>query len=620
MTSLRSHLPAAPALRSRLRSTKATQLPRLCAVAMMARAILFDPHGDDVRRAGAQGHGSALDQHDATTAGSPQLLVDRPWYGHPRAMAVAIEGGYAHNLLRFPDGAGGWLPATVEHAFRGSLNAAVAPTGWLLFRASLPVQFFESGTADPTTGLQPHTDAALGNPRLGGMLRIWGQPERDAVSLQAGVDVWFRGSDPSTHQADGGIGIQPRFVLAGRVRGRIAWGTEIGFRYREDATLGTDALHVTAGSVVQAGAALGVHALRERLYAGLEARVSTRVTALAQDASNLTRLEILLGAQARLSRGWSVGAGVGGDALAMAGAPDLRALLRLTWAIPPGDRGIATDPRLDSDGDGIPDVRDRCPLEPEDRNGYRQDDGCPESAVAVAAARMLRDPGVSTQTAAQRGAAGPVDRSPSGVHLPPAPPDHDRDGIPDAEDRCPLSPEDIDGFEDDDGCPDPDNDADGIADALDRCPLEAETVNGTDDHDGCPDVASARVRVAHDEIDLREPIQFYPDMALIDSVSLPLLEEIAQTLQAHRELAIEIQGHTDNVGDPRHNLRLSQQRAEQVRTALVQHGVDGTRLVAKGFGASQPRTSNATADGRRQNRRVVLRILRGVQPPAGGQP
>lgn len=65
--------------------------------------------------------------------------------------------------------------------------------------------------------------------------------------------------------------------------------------------------------------------------------------------------------------------------------------------------------------------------------------------------------------------------------------DNDQDGLPDEADKCPSEPEDVDGFEDKDGCPEKDNDKDGIPDASDHCPLQAETKNGIDDLDGCPD-------------------------------------------------------------------------------------------------------------------------------------
>ena len=156
----------------------------------------------------------------------------------------------------------------------------------------------------------------------------------------------------------------------------------------------------------------------------------------------------------------------------------------------------------DADGDGIPDDRDRCPYEPETRNGIRDDDGCPEDPRALRAARAtpFPKPGpttTSTATAAPVNTVAPhvVPKPPTSdasagagvaAALPVRPPiDSDRDGIPDDEDRCPVSPEDRDGFEDDDGCPDLDNDDDGIPDTRDRCPLEAETQNGHEDGDGC---------------------------------------------------------------------------------------------------------------------------------------
>ena len=69
--------------------------------------------------------------------------------------------------------------------------------------------------------------------------------------------------------------------------------------------------------------------------------------------------------------------------------------------------------------------------------------------------------------------------------------DSDGDGIPDATDKCPDRPEDIDGFEDQDGCPDIDNDGDHVLDIADKCPNVPETYNGFEDEDGCPDTIPA---------------------------------------------------------------------------------------------------------------------------------
>ncbi len=73
--------------------------------------------------------------------------------------------------------------------------------------------------------------------------------------------------------------------------------------------------------------------------------------------------------------------------------------------------------------------------------------------------------------------------------------DADEDGLADDADQCPKAAEDVDEFEDTDGCPDPDNDQDGVPDDQDRCPLDPETVNAFEDDDGCPDVKTELVRV-----------------------------------------------------------------------------------------------------------------------------
>ena len=74
-------------------------------------------------------------------------------------------------------------------------------------------------------------------------------------------------------------------------------------------------------------------------------------------------------------------------------------------------------------------------------------------------------------------------------------------------------------------------------------------------------------------------------------------------------LKIELQGHTDSTGTPPYNLKLSQRRAESVRTYLLNKGVNGDQLVAKGYGQTQPVASNKTADGRSKNRRVVMYVV-----------
>jgi hypothetical protein len=166
----------------------------------------------------------------------------------------------------------------------------------------------------------------------------------------------------------------------------------------------------------------------------------------------------------------------------------------------------------DRDGDGIPDRRDACPDEPEDIDGFEDEDGCrdedndqdgifdhidlapmdPEDFDGYEDQDGLPDPdndGDGIPDELDQCPDEPEDRD--GYQDQDGCPeefrDRDGDGIADEDDLCPDSPEDLDGFQDEDGCPDPDNDLDGIDDADDGCPEEAEDYDGDRDDDGCPD-------------------------------------------------------------------------------------------------------------------------------------
>lgn len=93
----------------------------------------------------------------------------------------------------------------------------------------------------------------------------------------------------------------------------------------------------------------------------------------------------------------------------------------------------------------------------------------------------------------------------------------------------------------------------------------------------------------------------------IQPASGPTLQEIGTMLQQHSDLNLTIEGHTDNVGQSAANLTLSQKRADAVKAYLVANfQVDASRLQTKGFGDTKPVASNATEDGKQQNRRVEL--------------
>jgi outer membrane protein OmpA-like peptidoglycan-associated protein len=262
----------------------------------------------------------------------------------------------------------------------------------------------------------------------------------------------------------------------------------------------------------------------------------------------------------------------------------------------PRDRCVARDAPLpgpgDMDGDGIPDNVDQCPRVPEDLDGYQDADGCPDDdndgdGITDKLDKCPNDP-------EDRDGFEDADGCPD--------PDNDKDGIPDSIDKCPNEPEDKDGFQDEDGCPDPDNDKDGVPDVADRCPNEPGVPP-----DGCPRKYNLVV-VTEKKIEIKQTVFFDTNRATIKRVSFPLLNEVAQALTDNPTIKVEIQGHTDSQGSARSNLKLSQKRAESVRTYLIKKSVTSDRMVAKGYGKEVPIADNRTSEGRSQNRRVEFVI------------
>jgi outer membrane protein OmpA-like peptidoglycan-associated protein len=183
--------------------------------------------------------------------------------------------------------------------------------------------------------------------------------------------------------------------------------------------------------------------------------------------------------------------------------------------------------------------------------------------------------------------------------------DGDGDGITDRQDRCPDAAEDMDGFQDDDGCPEADNDGDRILDDDDECPDDAEEPGG--DRDGCPDHARIVLRKGH--VQVYGKVLFKTGSSDISPKSERLLDDMARLLDDHKQIRrLEIQGHTDSTGDADFNRKLSQERAQNVRTALIKRGVAERRLMAKGYGEEQPIAPNLTNAGRAKNRRVEFAI------------
>jgi outer membrane protein OmpA-like peptidoglycan-associated protein len=102
-------------------------------------------------------------------------------------------------------------------------------------------------------------------------------------------------------------------------------------------------------------------------------------------------------------------------------------------------------------------------------------------------------------------------------------------------------------------------------------------------------------------------VYFGFNSAELEPASEPALTGVATLLQHHPDWSFTIEGHTDSIGTPLSNAKLSAARAEAVRTALIErHQVAPERLATAGFGATRPRESNSTIEGRARNRRVEL--------------
>lgn len=228
----------------------------------------------------------------------------------------------------------------------------------------------------------------------------------------------------------------------------------------------------------------------------------------------------------------------------------------------------------DSDGDGIEDAMDDCP----DVTGLPLLKGCPDKDGD--------------------GITDSKDKCPSVKGLPELGgcPDGDGDGIADADDKCPAAK----GTKEMNGCPD--SDGDGIADPDDKCPLVA----GIKENKGCPAVKEETLKVFTQAL---TGILFETGKDVIRPSSFSILNDVVKIMNDNPEYNLEINGHTDNVGDDSKNLDLSQRRADAVKKYLADKGIAASRLTSKGYGETMPVADNNTAAGRTKNRRVEFKVV-----------
>jgi OmpA-OmpF porin, OOP family len=581
--------------------------------------------------------GFTLERYEPTPAGSWFLAVPQPWYSSTRYFAADFTLDYGHNALlggRF-DPEFNRTVSIVEHQLVGHFDVAGSFLDRVQVSASLPLVLLERGTA--AFGVSPNAGASVGDPRLGIMVRLWGQPDRSRLSLHLGGYVWIPVGTNDEHAGDQRARGLPEVVLSGMLKDHLRWALEVGFLIRAQQTLGFGPAN-TAASEFRLGAAVAWADRARRFHVGPELTLTTALVGPQAGTRYGTGLELLAGAQYHIARMVMVGAGIGSGLMTVLGEPDVRVMVRVAYA------PVRTPPRpRDSDQDGVPDAEDLCPQQagtargcPDaDRDGVPDaEDLCPKEPGS---ARGCPDadhdgvpdaedlcPGMKPGAKPDPNKHGcPLDSDEDGVpdaeDLCPnakpgdkpdptqkgCPADTDKDGVPDAEDLCPgVAP----GAHPDPakkGCPLPDADGDGVPDAEDACPKDAGAATpGEPKTNGCP-----KLTVQPGGMFQLKSVHFETNKWELLPESFPILDEVARFLNERKDLEeVVIEGHADDRGTHEWNLRLSRRRAKAVVDYLVQKGVKRSRLSYVGYGDTRPLNPERSDEARAQNRRVEVRF------------
>lgn len=258
----------------------------------------------------------------------------------------------------------------------------------------------------------------------------------------------------------------------------------------------------------------------------------------------------------------------------------------------------------DTDGDGIYDQDDACPEEA----GLEMFNGCPDAdsdGIQDSKDDCPNTAGLAEFNGCPDGDGDGVmdkdDKCPNtaGLKTLSGCPDADNDGVADGDDNCPNEA----GPAANNGCPWADSDNDGILDKDDKCPNEA----GTAANNGCPEVKPTQ--------EVMQTLNNYAKTILFDTGKATFKKQTDQVLQAmvvifkeYPRADFSIEGHTDSVGPKASNQRLSEKRANAVRDYLIANGISADRLTAQGFGEDNPIANNKTRAGRKENRRVEVKL------------
>jgi OOP family OmpA-OmpF porin len=518
--------------------------------------------------------GFSLDRFQPSPAGDRFFGVQGGDPGGELSPRFLLLGDYAYKpLVLYKNGGNDEVGTVVSSRLLLHLGGALSLWNRLWVSASMPLALLTDGQNQTVGGLQVSSPsgAAAGDLRFGLRLRLVGEIG-SLATLALGAYVYVPTGNKDKLASDGSVHAMPALILSGE-DDSIAYAVNAGINIRKQDTM--PVTETTFGTEMTFGAGFAFLLADKTIQLGPEIYGTTAMVGKDKFARATTNMEALLGLRIRVSD-FVLGAAAGPGITQGMGTPTVRALLSVAYVplpekpLPPPPPPAPRPPR-DRDKDGIPDRVDACPDEP----------------------------GVKTDDPATNG-------------CPPPPPDRDGDGIIDREDACP----DLKGVRSDDptqnGCP-PDSDGDGIRDDVDACPHEKGKPDPDPQKNGCP----RAVRVTNDEIIILEQVQFKTGSAVIMKASDDLLFQVANVLAEHSEIAkLEVQGHTDNRGGKKYNMKLSDKRAAAVVKWLVTRGsVDPGRLSSHGYGMDEPIAENDTPEGRQKNRRVQFKILEKTPTP-----
>jgi outer membrane protein OmpA-like peptidoglycan-associated protein len=592
------------------------------------------------------GNGAGLDTHlfrpamDSkglfTTNGSDILGANEVSFG------LVID--YGNDLLRVGANQQGQPPNLIEHSFQGTLQFNYGILNKIVIGLDVPIDLMagpaQQGTvAGVTNPSEPGWAGTQLDEQTLGFLALHAKWRitrvEQGIGLALGAQIGFPVSDaPKAAGADSSFWYWPQAIVEKRFGSTGQFRIALNAGYRGHAASGTvlplrngiyeDGSLFTYGGGVSYRILEPLDVVAETYGTYLLASNATTDVKNSDEAVAGIKLFVernsylMLGGGTRLTDGFE--------------AANIRGFIGFIFEPSIGDRdgdGIKDDvdqcpdepedfdgfqdedgcPDPDNDNDGILDVNDRCINEPEDRDGDQDWDGCPETSDGD------RD-GDGILDSKDKCPDDPEDRDGFQDEDGCPDPDNDNDGIPDKKDACPNDPEDKDNFEDEDGCPDPDNDHDQIPDVVDKCPNEPETYNGFEDEDGCPDKGS--VIIQDNNIVILDKIKFATNSAQILPESNRILDAVATTINHHPEfMLMEIAGHADERATDQYNLRLTQDRVNSVMAALVQRGVAKEKLRSKGYGEYCPEDPGHNETAWEKNRRVEFKIVKTSDGPTG---